>query len=65
MSADRQGWFADTYDEKQGNFTWQPCLQLDGYCPSMPVWFETKYECDVFIRDEILSQGWFPGVDHP
>ena len=60
MSDQKDGWFSDI-DEANGK--WQPCLQLGGFCPSMPIWFRTKGECDEFIRDDIIGKGWDCGDD--
>lgn len=61
MSRDRQGWFSDVDNEDGvGEYRWQPCLQLDGWCPSMPAWFRSKEECDAFIRDEIIGKEMLP-----
>jgi hypothetical protein len=56
------GWFSDVdTDQPVGAWEWQPCLQLPGWCPSMPVWFATKADCDQFIREDIIGMGWYPG----
>jgi hypothetical protein len=51
------GWFADI--DPDVDHRWQPCLQLGGWCPSMPVWFKSEQECLDFIRDEIIGQGMY------
>lgn len=54
---DQTGWFADIDSDQTGEYRWQPCLQLDGWCPPLPVWFKTEQDCLDFIRTEVISQG--------
>lgn len=56
------GWFSDIDREEapSGTHQWQPCLQLEGWCPSIDVWFESKEACDEFIRTEILGKPMLP-----
>jgi PadR family transcriptional regulator, regulatory protein PadR len=58
----RRGWFSDIDPEEAPSEThqWQPCLQLDGWCPNFDVWFASKEECDDFIRRDILGQPMLP-----
>lgn len=49
-------WFADVGDSedaprhRDGSLYWQPCVQSDGLCVSIDIWFDTEPECVRFIR---------------
>lgn len=58
----RQGWFSDAEDPPSATFRWQPCLQLDGWCLSIDVWFESKEDCDNFILTNVLDQPLLDGL---
>jgi hypothetical protein len=60
----RQGWFSDIDPDTaiDDTFRWQACLQLEGWCPTIDVWFDTKEDCDTFIRDEVVGK---PALDSP
>jgi len=60
MSLDRvRGWFADRSDEMPGH--WAPHLQTDGLILPVSVWFDTREQCEAFIRAELVGQGWVDG----
>ena len=59
----RTGWFADTSDKSPNGYPWQPCLQLDLHCVSFDTWFATRYECEKWIKDEILGKGLYHEQD--
>lgn len=54
----REGWFADVGDADDP-YGWQPCLQSDGYCVGIEMWFQSKSECESFIRGHILGRGMY------
>jgi hypothetical protein len=49
-----RGWFAEPTHETPA-YPWQPTLQTDGLCLSLTVWFETKDECEAWIRANVLD----------
>ena len=53
-----RGWFADRSDDRAG---WSPHLQISGAILPLPVWFDTRDECENFIRAELIGQGWVDG----
>lgn len=56
------GWFADVDpDVTSGEHVWQPCLQLEGMCLPIEVWFSTEAECLEFIRENVIGQGEIAG----
>lgn len=65
--AEKHGWFSDTEAEDAPGYSpaypWTPCLQLDGWCPTIGVWFATKEECDRFIKDNLLGQRLYDAPD--
>ena len=48
-----QGWYAGLDDDGK----WQPSLQLNGIILELPIWFDSKPNCDEFIRMEIIGRG--------
>jgi len=56
-------WFSDIAMRDQPHpeqHPWQPCLQLDGFCLSIEMWFASKDECDAFIQSDIVGCEWKP-----
>lgn len=54
-------WFSDIAMRDQthpDDYPWQPCLQLDGMCLSLGIWFASKDECDQFILSDVVRVGW-------
>lgn len=54
-------WFSDIAmrdQTHQHDYPWQPCLQLDGMCLSLEIWFASKDECDQFILSDVVNAGW-------
>lgn len=56
MSRYVRGWFADGSDDAPKGYPFQPCLQLDGMCMSSTVWFQTREECEQWIRENVIGQ---------
>lgn len=54
---EKKGWFADVDPDAGTRFIWQPCLQLEGACSALDIWFENEEDCLEFIRTEILPLG--------
>lgn len=55
------GWFSAIDEDASTDFQWQPCLQLEGWGPTLDVWFASKEECDRFIAGDVIGKGWHPG----
>lgn len=56
-----RGWFADADISPDHRRAWQPNIQVDGAILPLPVWLDTKEECEQFIRDYLVGQGWIDG----
>ena len=56
-----RGWFADTDISPTGARLWQPNLQVNGAILPLPVWLDTREECEDFIRRELVGHGWIDG----
>lgn len=58
-----RGWFADIGDEGEApdRFPWQPNVQVNGLILPLTVWFETREQCEEFIRCELVGLGWLDG----
>jgi hypothetical protein len=56
-----RGWFADTDIGPGGKRLWQPNLQVNGAILPLPVWLDSREECEDFIRRELVGQGWIDG----
>ncbi len=56
------GWFADLSDEEERDprWPWQPFLQAAGCCFPLPVWFDSKEECELFIERWVAGRGVLP-----
>jgi hypothetical protein len=53
--SERTGWFADVSNAEQMPGMWQPCLETGtGHIPCFDVWFNSREECEAYIRDELL-----------
>lgn len=49
------GWFADVSNDGVTADMWQPCLETgSGHIPCFDVWFDTREECETYIRDVIM-----------
>lgn len=51
------GWFADLSNEEDRDprNPWQPFLQTDGGCFPLPLRFQTKGDCEDFIRRHVVG----------
>lgn len=60
-SWERRGWFADQDPDDPDHMPsapWRPYLQCGGVCPPLRMWFQTKGDCERFIRDEVIGKPW-------
>lgn len=48
-------WFSDINMDETGRYRWQPYIQFDGYCLTLPIWFETEEKCDAWIKTNIIN----------
>jgi hypothetical protein len=53
--SDQRGWFAE-FDDEVLPGRWRPVLQLDGHAPDFDVWFQTKPECEDWIRANVIGR---------
>jgi len=59
--APRKMWFADIDEDAPPGSPWRPYLQLDGCVAVVENWFDTKEDCEWFIRENLLGTGWMDG----
>lgn len=56
-----RGWFAEADISPAGKQMWQPNVQISGAILPLPVWLDTREECEEFIRRELVGHGWIDG----
>ena len=54
------GWYASKMSPDDEGYNesapWEICLQLDGWSPTLTVWFSTEADAVAFLKTEVLGK---------